>query len=151
MSCDYTPESSWRFGSDHVPFFSWVMAVGEPCQSSRVYIFFHLSTSKVGSIVSGTVTNSSNTFGVYVNFGCEKVGALFVGSSFQFAPEKCWDWKTTYFPIGFWYLFTCELLVSWSVINAGWCVDVAVVVAGLYARRFMSSFFLLEKSCPRSR
>eukprot|EP00913_Durusdinium_trenchii_P025359 g23807.t1 len=30
----------------------------------------------VGSIVSGTVTNSSNTFGVYVNFGCEKDGKL---------------------------------------------------------------------------
>ncbi|CAK9095801.1 unnamed protein product [Durusdinium trenchii] len=38
----------------------------------------------VGSIVSGTVTNSSNTFGVYVNFGCEKDGKLSV-------PQT--DWK----------------------------------------------------------
>ncbi|CAJ1388332.1 unnamed protein product [Effrenium voratum] len=32
----------------------------------------------MGSIVSGTVTNSSATFGVYVNFGCEKDGKLSV-------------------------------------------------------------------------
>ena len=30
--------SSWRFGSDHFPFFSWVMPVGEPCRSPG---FFH--------------------------------------------------------------------------------------------------------------
>ena len=28
----------WRFGSDHVPFFSWVMAVGSSRSSSRVYL-----------------------------------------------------------------------------------------------------------------
>ena len=27
----------WRFGSDHFPFFSWVMAVGSSRSSSRVY------------------------------------------------------------------------------------------------------------------
>lgn len=43
-----------------------------------------VSEITVGSIVSGTVTNSSNTFGVYVNFGCEKDGKLSVPTS---------DWK----------------------------------------------------------
>lgn len=43
-----------------------------------------VSDIQVGSIVSGVVTNSSNTFGVYVNFGCEKDGKLSVPTS---------DWK----------------------------------------------------------
>jgi len=36
---------------------------------------------KVGSVVSGTVTNSSSTFGIYIDFGCEKDGKLMVPHS----------------------------------------------------------------------
>eukprot|EP00438_Fugacium_kawagutii_P021211 Skav201608 [mRNA] locus=scaffold152:1000783:1006238:+ [translate_table: standard] len=43
-----------------------------------------VSDITVGSLVSGTVTNSSNTFGVYVDFGCEKDGKLSVPTT---------DWK----------------------------------------------------------
>ena len=28
--CEFSRVLSWRFGSNHFPFFSWVMAVGEP-------------------------------------------------------------------------------------------------------------------------
>ena len=45
----------WRFGSDHVPLFSWVMAVGEPavhlpgCNNHGPWLMSPLKDRAVGS------------------------------------------------------------------------------------------------------
>ena len=52
---------------------------------------------------------------------------MWEGGKFNSSPLKNGAGKTTFLR----YLFRCYAIVSWSVINVGWWVDVAVIVAGV--------------------